>query len=36
VRHLQRMRNMAISTPAPFIAHVTQSAIKIMRPSRRK
>jgi len=36
VRHLQRMRNMVISTPAPFIAHVTQSAIKIMRPSRRK
>ena len=34
--HLVKMRNMAISVPAPFVANVTRTSIRIMQRGRRK
>lgn len=36
VRHLLKICNLAICTPAPFIAHVTRTTVEIMRLPRKR
>lgn len=35
-RHLRKIERLAVSTPAPFIAHVGPARVTIMRASRRR